>query len=93
MDKDKKEEQIRKQDFANTWLAAHSQFIPAESVPMIKEKIEALPTNKQINVQTINFKNPTVALILSLFLGGLGVDRFYNGQIGLGLGKLFTFGA
>jgi len=37
-------------------------------------------------------KSPTVALILSLTLGTLGVDRFYLGQIGLGLTKLVTLG-
>lgn len=30
--------------------------------------------------------------ILSLLLGGLGVDRFYLGKVGTGLLKLFTFG-
>ena len=37
-------------------------------------------------------KNPTTALILSILLGSLGVDRFYIGDTGLGIGKLLTLG-
>ncbi|UMM63694.1 TM2 domain-containing protein [Aristophania vespae] len=37
-------------------------------------------------------KNPTVIFGCSLFLGSLGVDRMMNGEIGLGLIKLFTCG-
>ena len=37
-------------------------------------------------------KSWMVALLLSIFAGGLGIDRFYLGYMGLGVAKLLTCG-
>lgn len=35
-------------------------------------------------------KSWLLTLLLSIFVGGLGIDRFYLGHIGLGVGKLLV---
>ena len=42
--------------------------------------------------QTPQGKDWLVTLLLAIFLGSLGVDRFYTGHTGLGILKLLTCG-
>lgn len=47
---------------------------------------------KEVAEINISDKSKVVAIMLSLFFGGLGFDRFYLGSIWLGIGKILTFG-
>lgn len=62
---------------------------------MALQALQSLPDNRRAEFQ-IAFqsqkRNRTTALLLSLFLGTLGVDRFYVGQTSLGVLKLLTLG-
>ncbi len=44
---------------------------------------------KKSGVRKVNW---VLCLLMSIFFGGLGVDRFMMGKIGTGILKLITFG-
>ena len=48
--------------------------------------------SKLMMLQTIELKDPTTILLVSIFLGSLGIDRFMLGDIGMGILKLLTCG-
>ena len=51
-----------------------------------------LDDSKWATIQTLQFKDPTTSIIVSLLAGSLGIDRFMIGDTGLGIGKLVTCG-
>lgn len=81
---------------ANTYILANAGNFPAESIPYLRERLEEMTEEEMVLVMATELKNPTVALLFSLFFGTLGVDRFYIGDVGLGIAKLLfswaTFG-
>ena len=58
----------------------------------IKEKLTDMDESKLTMLQTIDLKDPTTILLVSIFLGGLGIDRFMLGDTGMGILKLLTGG-
>ena len=74
------------------FLLTNSKYFPSESMISVKEKLENLPEDKAVLLHSLQFKDPIMLLIISILIGGLGIDRFILGQTGLGVAKLLTCG-
>lgn len=74
------------------FMMMNSKFFEAHHLGAIRERLTSLDESKASTVQMIQFKDPTIVLIISILIGGLGIDRFYIGDTGLGIGKLLTCG-
>ena len=74
------------------FIMTNSKFFESHHVMHVRERLLQMDDSKWILVQTLQFKDPTTSLIISLIGGALGIDRFYIGDTGLGIGKLLTCG-
>ena len=77
---------------ADMFILANSKFFESHQLHQIRERLLQLDDSKWVFLQSLQFKDPTISLIVSLLGGSLGIDRFLIGDTGLGVGKLLTCG-
>ncbi|KAJ5075616.1 tm2 domain-containing protein [Anaeramoeba ignava] len=80
-------------DYGGRWF---SKTKTANAVCVVVDDIECFGPRqfiiKNIDCRKYNNRYFSTAMILSVFLGYTGADRFYMGNIGCGIGKLLTLG-
>ena len=74
------------------FIMTNQKYFPAEKIAYLKDKLRTIDEQKFSLLQTIELKDPTNILLVSIFLGGLGIDRFMIGDTGIGILKLLTAG-
>lgn len=74
------------------YIMTNHKYFPAEKLMYLKDKLRTMDEEKFSLISTIEFKDPTTILLVSIFLGGLGIDRFMLGDTGMGILKLLTAG-
>lgn len=80
------------QNKIDMYIMSNQKYFPAEKIVYLKEKLKNIDDQKFALLQNIELKDPTVILVISIFLGSLGIDRFMIGDIGMGILKLLTLG-
>ena len=74
------------------FMMMNAKFFPSEKLIIIKQHLDNIDDSRYSLIQMIQYKDPTTSLLVSIFAGTLGIDRFMIGDTGLGIGKLLTCG-
>lgn len=80
------------QNKVDMYVMTNQKYFPAEKIMYLKEKLAAMDESKFTMVSTVELKDPTTILLVFIFLGSLGIDRFMLGDTGMGILKLLTGG-
>lgn len=74
------------------FILTNKKYFPEEKLMYLKDKLRTIDEEKFSLISTIDLKDPTTILLVSIFLGVLGIDRFMIGDTGMGILKLLTAG-
>lgn len=74
------------------FIMANAKFFESHQLTLIRERLLELDDSKWAMISTLQLKDPTTSLIVSILAGSFGIDRFMIGDTGLGVGKLLTCG-
>ena len=78
------------QQKVDMFMMMNNKYLPESQILFIRERLLAADDSKEGLLHAIQFKDPIITLVLSLLTGQLGIDRFFIGDTGLGIGKLIT---
>lgn len=74
------------------FIMTNQKYLPAEKIQLLRDRLLAADENKMVMLSGVEMKDPTTILLVSIFLGSLGIDRFMLGETGMGILKLLTGG-
>ena len=80
------------QQRAEMYIMTNQKYFPPEKIAILRERLMYLPDDRFAYIASIELKDPTTLLLISIFLGSFGVDRFMLGDTGMGVLKLLTAG-
>lgn len=69
-------------------MSQFKDYVPQDKIAILKNALTRAGDESYEVLSMLTFKSSTTTLLLSIFLGWLGVDRFYIGDIGIGVCKL-----
>jgi TM2 domain-containing membrane protein YozV len=74
------------------YITVNAKYFESHLIPQVHDMLLKADDAKFMMLQSVKLNDPTTLLIVSLFGGHFGIDRFLIGDTGLGVAKLLTCG-
>jgi TM2 domain-containing membrane protein YozV len=74
------------------FIMTNAKYFEGYQITGIRERLIAMEDSKWAMISSVQLKDPTISLIVSILAGHFGIDRFILGSTGLGIAKLLTCG-
>lgn len=74
------------------YIMTNQKYFPEEKITYLQDKLRTMDDQKFSLLTAVELKEPSTLLLVSIFLGVLGIDRFMLGDTGMGILKLLTCG-
>ena len=74
------------------FMSVNGEKFSVEDQAAVLELLRNANADQASAIESASFKSPMAALMLAIFLGCYGVDRFYLGSVGSGIAKLLLCG-
>lgn len=74
------------------FILANAKYFEGYQLSAIRERLIAMDDSKWVMISTVQLKDPTISLVISILVGHFGIDRMIIGDVGLGIAKLLTCG-
>ena len=74
------------------FIMTNAKYFESYQLSAIRERLISMDDSRWVMISTLQLKDPTISLVISILAGHFGIDRMIIGDVGLGILKLMTCG-
>jgi len=74
------------------FIMTNAKYFESYHLSAIRERLISMDDSRWVMISTLQLKDPTISLVISILAGHFGIDRMIIGDVGLGILKLMTCG-